>query len=269
MSIVLFYYCYERINKDIMSKTLTSIIIPAYNEEAAIAGTLEELMSSLPMDTTEIIVVNDGSTDNTLKVLQTIPNIILVNHKKNRGYGSAIKTGCKHASGELIAWYDADGQARPQDLLAIINTLQTSNSDYCIGIRGKDSHIDKTRVLGKTILKLVVNFVSREPVADFNSGLRVFKRDVLLRYIPLLPDRFGASTFTTLLMSEEGYLGTECSIVSRQRIGKSSVKQIRDGMYTLYLILNILLLFRPMQVFGTLGLSSIFIGVFYGLYVSD
>lgn len=244
----------------------TSIIIPAYNEEQAIESSLYELMEYIDKEHTEIIVINDGSTDQTAEIVSRISGVTLINHKRNHGYGSAIKTGCKQSHGQIIAWYDADGQARPQDLIAIIDQLKNRPYDYCIGVRSRESHVEKSRVFGKMVLGAIFKFISREPAGDFNSGLRAFRKNVLLKYLPLLPERFGASTVTTLLMTEEGYLGCEIPIISRQRIGKSTVRQFRDGIYTLKLIFNIVLLFRPMQVFGNIGFFSILFGLSYGLY---
>ena len=138
--------------------------------------------------------------------------------------------------------------------------------DYVIGVRGKDSFVDKSRVLGKSVLKSFVNMMAKEPMGDFNSGLRAFKREVFMRYISLLPNRFGASTVTTFIMQERYYAGAEVPIVVRERIGKSTVKQVRDGMRTISLIMNIIILFRPKEVFGGMGIFAILVGSIYGIY---
>ena len=241
-----------------------SVLIPAYNESAGIGSTLEELITYVDMEETEIIVVDDGSTDNTADIVRGFSEVRLIRHGVNKGYGTAIKTGTRAAVGEIIAWYDADGQHRPEDLKKVVDEIVTKNLDYCIGVRGKDSYVDKTRVLGKFILRLFLRIVTFKRVTDFNSGLRAFKREILLRYLSLLPKRFGASTVTTLLMQEEDYNGSEVPIVVRQRIGKSSVKQIKDGVRTIMLILNVILLFHPMRVLGSSGVVMILAGLIYG-----
>lgn len=241
-----------------------SVLIPAYNESAGIGRTLEELVTYIDMEETEVIVVDDGSTDNTADIVRGFPEVRLIQHDVNKGYGTAIKTGTRAAVGEIIAWYDADGQHRPEDLKKVVDEIVTKNLDYCIGVRGKDSYVDKTRVLGKFILRLFLRIVTFKRVTDFNSGLRAFKREILLRYLSLLPKRFGASTVTTLLMQEEDYNGSEVPIVVRQRIGKSSVKQIKDGVRTIMLILNVILLFHPMRVLGSSGGVMILAGLIYG-----
>ncbi len=243
-----------------------SVIIPAYNESQGIKETLTELAEYVPEDY-EILVIDDGSADNTFEIVNqlTYSNIRCVRHKVNRGYGSAIKTGCKNAAGDIVVWYDADGQHRPEDLLAVIEKMEAENLDYCIGVRKKESHCDRNRRLGKFILRKIVNMLAKEPVEDFNSGMRAFKKEILLKYLSLLPQRFGASTVTTFIMQETECIGGECEILVRKRVGKSTVRPIKDGMRTIMLIMNIIILFRPKEVFGTLGVLAVLIGVVYGV----
>ena len=250
-----------------MSKA--TIIIPAYNESMGIKDTLVELQGYLKEEY-EILVVDDGSTDNTFEIVNELigegnTNIRCMRHRKNRGYGSAIVTGCRNAEGNIIAWYDADGQHRPEDVVSILNKMESEDLDYCIGIRTADSHCDKSRVFGKTILKWIVNILAKEPMGDFNSGMRAFKKDILMKYLSLLPKRFGASTVTTFIMQEANYVGAEIPILVRKRVGKSTVKQFRDGMMTLELIINIIILFRPKEIFGTIGVLAILAGAIYGI----
>lgn len=105
-----------------------SIIIPAYNEEKGIEKTILELIEYVP-DDYEILVIDDGSTDNTFNIINNIAynNVFCIRHKKNRGYGSAIKTGCKNARGDIIVWYDADGQHRPEDLMAVVQKIVSND----------------------------------------------------------------------------------------------------------------------------------------------
>lgn len=244
-----------------------TIVIPAYNEEEGIQDTIIELKNTERLKNCEILVIDDGSTDSTYdKVMEVASDTIrCIRHQRNRGYGSAIATGCKNAQGDYIAWYDADGQHRPQDLIAVIEHTFKNDLDYCIGVRGNDSYCDRSRKFGKTVLKFIVKILAKEPMADFNSGMRIFKKSILKRYLPLLPKRFGASTVTSFIMQEEEYIGAEVPIVVRKRVGKSSVKQFRDGMRTLQLIFNIILLFRPKEVFGTVGIVAIIVGTVYGI----
>lgn len=242
-----------------------SVVIPAYNEEAGIENTLKELCEVIP-ENYNIIVVDDGSTDNTYKIASSIDmtKIKVLHHMVNKGYGAAIKTACRHAEGEIVVWYDADGQHRPIDLMAVVDKLISNDLDYVIGVRSKSSYVDKNRRMGKKILSWVANKVAREPMEDVNSGLRAFKREVLLHHLGLLPERFGASTVTSFIMQEMDYSGGYVPIIVRQREGMSTVKPIKDGMATLKLIMNIILLFRARQVFSWISVFFFIIGVIHG-----
>lgn len=241
-----------------------SVIIPAYNEEAGIARTLTTLTGQPLLRDVEIIVVDDGSSDCTAQVVASIPRVKLIRHIYNRGYGSAIATGARASHGDYIVWFDADGQHRVEDLIQVMQRLVTGQLEYVIGTRGRDSFQETNRVVGKWLLRQVVHFAAGRPVPDFNSGLRGFKREILLQYLHLLPKRFGASTLTTLLMVEGSHYGETVPIVVNQRVGKSTVKQFRDGLQTLQIILHIVLLFKPLKFFGILGGLFILAGTIYG-----
>lgn len=241
-----------------------SVIIPAYNESAGIEATLKELIAYVEMEETEIIVIDDGSTDQTAEIVKEFQEVKLICHQVNKGYGAAIKTGARVAAGDIVVWYDADGQHRPEDLEKVVHEVADNNMDYCIGVRDENSYVEKSRVFGKFLLRLFLRIITFQKVTDFNSGLRAFKKGILLRYLSFLPKRFGSSTVTTLLMQEEDYNGNEVSITVRKRIGKSSVKQIRDGFRTIMLILNVILLFHPMRIWGSCGAAMILAGLIYG-----
>lgn len=243
-----------------------SILIPAYNEEAAIAGVLEKLLAEPRLASYEIIVINDGSSDQTAAVVQRFPQVVLINQVINRGYGASLVTGIKQAKGEYVIWFDADGQHRIEDLLLVIDTLLGDERlDYCIGVRDSRSHRKTSRVLGKQLLKYTVQIAAGRRVQDYNSGLRGFKREVIMRYLHLLPKGFSASTTTTLIMYERGYVGSEVPIVVQERIGSSTVNQLRDGTRTLMTILRIFLLFKPMLFFGSIGVFLIVSGFLYSI----
>lgn len=243
-----------------------SVVIPAYNEEAGLGHTLEALCSCEQLGEVEIIVVDDGSTDSTAAVAAAYPRVRLLQHLYNRGYGSAISTGLRASHGEYIVWFDADGQHRVEDLITVAEHLTAQRLEYCIGVRGEDSFQETNRLFGKWLLRQAVFFAAGRPVPDFNSGLRGFRRDILFQYLHLLPKRFGASTLTTLLMVEGSHYGETVPIVVKRRLGKSTVRQVRDGLRTLNIILHIVLLFKPLKFFGMIGGLFILVGGIYGLY---
>ncbi len=202
-----------------------SVIIPAYNEEAGIAQTLQSLCDEDILREVEVIVVNDGSHDQTGEIAHAFPQVRLIRHPFNRGYGSAIRTGVHAARGDYIIWFDSDGQHRVQDLIKVSQKLVSEQLEYCIGVRDESSYRDSDRVFGKWLLKQAVNFSVGRSVPDFNSGLRGFKREVLLRYLHLLPKGFGASTLTTLLMIEGDHHGATVPITVQPRLGHSTVNR--------------------------------------------
>jgi len=242
-----------------------SIIIPAYNEEEGILEVLTDLCQRNDLLDTEIIVVDDGSTDRTGDIVSTFQRVKYSRHPHNRGYSSAIKTGIKISTSKYVIWFDADGQHRTDDLIMVADTLKRKKLDYCIGVRDAKSHRVFNRRFGKFILKLAVTFAAGRNIGDFNSGLRGFKREVIMQYLHLLPKGFGASTTTSLLMVENSHVGEEVPITVLSRTGKSSVRQIRDGLRTLMLILRIFLIFKPLHFFGGIGGLSIFVGSIYGI----
>jgi glycosyltransferase involved in cell wall biosynthesis len=249
-----------------MSSPKLSIIIPAFNEAAIIDKTIKSLIARPRLYDAEIIIVDDGSTDQTAEIAQRCEKVKVISHRVNRGYGSSLVTGIRNSKGEYVVWYDADGQHRPDDLLRVFDELYKSNLDYCIGVRSIQSHRVKSRQLGKFILRKVVDIAAGEKVNDFNSGLRGFRRKVISQYLHLFPKGFSASTTTTLIMKERGYIGGYVEIKTRKRIGKSSVNQLKDGAKTLMIILRIVLLFKPLLFWGSIGLILIFTGFVYGIF---
>lgn len=248
------------------SPKLFSIIIPAFNEEAGMQQTLTRLCENEQLRQAEIIVVDDGSTDRTAEIVRTFPRIRLVQHAYNRGYGSAIVSGVRASRGDYIVWFDGDGQHRVEDLIAICDRLEAGGLEYCIGVRGDDSYEEANRRFGKWLLRQAVHFAAGRQVPDFNSGLRGFRRDVLAQYLHLLPKGFGASTLTTLLMVEGSHYGETVPITVNRRYGTSTVKQFRDGIRTLRIILHIVLLFKPIQFFGFIGTIFMLTGGVYGFW---
>jgi len=250
---------------DTLSHPELSIIIPAYNEEEGISTVLREICNEPALKDAEIIVVDDGSSDKTSEHVGIFPRVRLGKHPVNRGYGAALSTGIKMSTGKFIFWFDGDGQHHAEDLVKVAQTLIQKNLDYCIGVRSDSSYQDSNRKVGKLILRQTVRLVARKAAKDFNSGLRGFKRKVIQQYLHLLPRRFGASTITSLLMIERGYIGEEVPITVSKRAGKSSVKQISDGFGVLMLLLRFFLLFKPIHFFGGIGTVLILFGTVYGL----
>lgn len=245
-----------------------AIVIPAYNEAHAVRQVLEDLVATPALRGAEILLVDDGSTDRTVEEAQLVPGVRVLRHRRNAGYGSAIKTGVRATKREYICWYDADGQHRPGDLVRLVERIQEEDADWGVGVRGENSHRQLNRLPGKWLLRTVVRIAAKaRNVPDFNSGMRVFRTQWLRIYLHLLPNGFSASTTTTLLMLERGYRMVEVPIETRERIGKSEVRQIRDGLRTLMLILRIFMLFRAFALFFVPGILILLTGIAYSLAI--
>jgi len=228
-----------------------SIVLPAFNEEAVVFEVIDGLKKSLLG--VEVIVVDDGSTDDTaLKAQQA--GAIVVSHKRNKGYGASLKTGVKMSSRPYVLFCDADGQHSIDDVKSIIDS--EDNFDMVVGARDWGSHIIWKRVLGKLVLSCFANFLLGERIPDFNSGLRLVKKDILLKYFHLLPDGFSMSTTMTFAFSKSGHDIKWVPISSRKRKGESSVSQVRHGFQTMMLMLRLTVLFEPLKVF--MFISGIF-----------
>jgi len=243
-----------------------SVIIPVYNEVTAIRKTVEELKSACPK--LEIIVVDDGSDDGTGDAVQDLHGIKVLSHSRNCGYGAALKTGMRSASRSYVAWYDGDGQHRPEDLLAVALPVITGEQDAVVGVRGQGSARQIDRVAGKALLTFVARFLVGQPIPDLNSGLRCFPVDLIRRYAHLLPNGFSASTTSTLCLVERGYRVGYVPIKARRREGQSKVRLISDGLGTLRLIFRLVVLFNALKVFTLLGLSLVIPGLIYGVIVA-
>ena len=241
-----------------MSSDLT-VVIPAYNEEKAIGGVVRELVQKAPG--VKVLVVDDGSEDGTGSVAREA-GASVIRHKINRGYGASLKTGIRAAGTEFVAMYDGDGQHRPEDLLRLYEAAR--EHDIVIGARDKASHQMMSRRPGKWVLARTADTLVGRKIPDLNSGLRVMRRSVVSRYLHLLPDGFSASTTTTVCVLQRGYDVEFLPITTRERVGKSTVRQLRDGTNTIHLIMRLIMLFNPTRFFLPPAAAMILAGLVYG-----
>ena len=232
-----------------------SICVPAYNEAGAIEQTLRDLREHFPA--AEVLVVDDCSTDETGTIAAGVEGVRVLTHRRNRGYGASLKTAMRNATRDVVVWIDSDGQHRMEDLASVVAPVLAGEKDAVIGARTSGS-----------LLKSVARIVAREPLPDLNSGLRCFRREIIARYLHLLPDGFSASTTSTLLMIKRGYLLGYVDIVTKARIGTSTVKHVRDGLAALKLIVRILVLFHAFSFFSLLGAIQLIPGLIYGVIVA-
>lgn len=245
-----------------------SIIIPCFNEGEVIHEVVTHLKSYLAEQATEaheIIVVDDCSTDDTPVVLKKLEGIRVLRHPVNRGYGAAIKTGIRQARGEYVATYDGDGQHNPADLWHLCQKIASEDWALVVGARAKLLHSKLWRMPGKWVLGWLANFLSRTKIPDLNSGLRVFRKDVISRYLHLCADRFSFSTTSTLILLNRGYPLAYVPIEVNSRHGKSTVS-LMTGYETFLLILRVICLFDPLRVFIPASIFFTVTGLLLGMY---
>ncbi|HVE89271.1 MAG TPA: glycosyltransferase family 2 protein [Burkholderiaceae bacterium] len=238
-----------------------SIVIPAFNEEAGIAATLDALTRDAPE--AEVIVIDDGSDDRTAQIALGFAKIIVAQHPFNRGYGAALKTGISIATREYVAWFDADNEHRVSDLAAMA-LIVSSRGLAAVVAQRRFSGPSPVRTLGKFFIRLAARSLKFSAGKDINCGLRVFRRDVISRYVDLLPNGFSASITSTVIMLERGYPIDFYPIELNPRIGVSKVK-VADGFHAFMLLMRIFMLFAPMRIFLRAGVMLFFAGILYGL----
>ncbi len=239
-----------------------SIVIPAYNEAISLPQTVQKLgkvLGETPHEK-EIIVVNDGSTDDTTNALAKLSGVRAVHHSRNRGYGASLKTGSRKATGDVVIFFDADGQHDPADVLRLIEAM--NNADMVVGARQGVFHTNFWRVPGKWLLGKMANYLSRQKIPDLNSGLRATRRDVLLRYLHLCPDKFSFTTTLTMALFAEGHevVYVPIRVQPRSSSGRSTVN-ITTGFETILLLLRLITLFNPIRVFLPTSFALLMFGV--------
>lgn len=242
-----------------------SIVVPVYNEEKVISKTVNALAERFP--SYELLVIDDGSTDGTGKLLEGLPCRVIA-HKPNRGYGATWKTGCMHAEGDIVVFFDGDGQFDPADVQRLLEHHLATGADMTSGSRTKASHTPVLRVPGKYLLKVLARHLARREIPDLNCGLRAFNRQRLKAYTSLLPDGFSASTTSLLAYLKQRHRVEFIPIVTVSREGTSSVRLVRDGLGTIMLIIRMITLFDPLFVFLPTSFVLMAAGLGYSLFVA-
>lgn len=238
-----------------------SVVVPVFNEEDGVAQTLNELHRVLGQTgyTYEIVVVDDGSRDRTAEILTGRSDIHLLQHRRNRGYGAALKTGIAHAKYPLVAITDADG-TYPNDRLSELIAL-TQEADMVVGARtGANVTYSKLRSIPKYFLVAFAQWIAQQPIPDINSGMRVFRTSVLKKFLGILPDTFSFTTTITLAMLTNNYVVHYHPIDYFHRKGHSKIKPIRDTLRFVQLILRTGVYFAPLRIF--LPIAGLFFGAF-------
>lgn len=237
-----------------------SVVIPAYNEEGTVRNVVAEIEKVLRQQsvTPEIIVVDDGSTDHTSRRAAEAGARVL-RHRSNRGYGAALKTGIASASKEYIVITDGDGTYPARYIPGLLAELK--DADMVVGARvGTNVKIPLIRRPAKWALTFLANYMTRAKIPDLNSGLRAFRRDMVMQYFPILPDQFSWTTTITLAMHCDKYAISYLPIDYLPREGKSKIVPWDAGSFFI-LILRTVMLFRPLRVFFPVVLMALAVGL--------
>ncbi len=242
-----------------------SVVIPAYNEEGAVRETIDEIREAMEPTGVpyEIIVVDDGSEDNTRAEAEAT-GVRVEYNQMNSGYGATLKRGVKAASHEYVAIIDADGTYPAHYLPDMLEKCR--DMDMIVGDRGAAmKNVPWIRKPPKFVLNKLASFLAERKLNDLNSGLRVFRKTELIPFLPLLPQNFSFTTTITLCMSCNNKRMMYTPIEYRRRVGKSKIKPM-DFINFIILIMRAITLFNPLRIFIPLGLVFFMLGGFKLIY---
>ena len=251
-----------------MEQKLT-IVVPCYNEQENIPEFFPLLLDFAEKNQFKVLAVNDGSSDETGKVLEKFsdhPCLEILQHKRNLGYGAAIKTGLKAVKTEFAITVDSDGQHRLEDILKCFEYIQETKADLVVGARENNTS-GSYRTLGKWVIRKFAGSLLELPVKDLNSGMKCYRVEESRNYLELCPDTMAFSDVILLLMVNDGKLVSETPIKTVPRTAGQSTIGTRTAIVTIAEILNLAILLRPITTFFRLGLYFVIIGVIWGCFV--
>jgi len=234
-----------------------TIVIPALNEEDAIGSIIERtlaardvIIANSPVDAVEVIVVSDGSTDRTATIARGYQGVKLIEFKRNRGYGAAIKEGFNQGTGELVSFLDADGTCDPRFFATLCTAIVDEEAVVAIGSRlGPESDMPPVRRLGNRVYALILSALSNRVVTDTASGMRVIRRDALEKLYPLPDGLHFTPAMSARVLCDEQLTIVERPMKYAERIGESKLHVLRDGVRFLRTILEMTLMWQPAKLF--------------------
>ena len=234
-----------------------SLILPAKNEAEGLRRALPGVRQLLP--DAEIIVVDDGSTDDTAEVARSHGAKVL-RSPYSMGNGAAIKRGAREATGDVFFFMDADGQHNAQLIPQLLARLD-EGFDMVVGARGWGDQASVGRGLANALYNRIASFMTGFEVADLTSGFRVVRADKFKEFLHLLPNGFSYPTTITMAFFRSAYAVTYVSIPVAPRVGKSHIRPIRDGLRFLLIIFKIATLYSPLKLFAPVSLLFGLLGI--------
>lgn len=246
---------------------LVSIILPAFHEEKVIGRvvtSIHEVMKSSALDY-EIIVVDDGSTDQTSEMAHAA-GARVIRHAYNLGNGAAVKTGIRHAQGDVVVLMDADGQHNPHDILRLL--IEIPSHGMVVGARSSKSDTALYRDVANFIYNSFASYICGTKIDDLTSGFRAIRTPLARQFLYLLPNTFSYPTTITLAVLRAGHCVKYVPIETTRRVGKSKIKPFTDGPRFLVILFKIATLFSPLKVFLPISLLILGLGVFWYIYTN-
>lgn len=252
------------------SECLLTLVIPVYNEEAILKTSSQNIINYAAKKNWSVIFVDDGSTDQSYSILKNIdenPQVNILHHKLNRGYGAALKSGLATVSTTFVATMDADGQHRCEDIDRLLECAYNEEADLVIGNRGADFHQNFFRETGKWIIRKIAIALFSYRIQDLNSGMKLYRTSLVQKYLTLCPDSMAFSDVITLIFAYQKHLIREVPISIQPRQHGASTITVWTAAETLLEILNTIVMLNPLKVFGALALIAILSGVMWGAYL--
>jgi glycosyltransferase involved in cell wall biosynthesis len=239
----------------------TSVIIPALNEEGAIAEVVSRLQSGGSWH--EIIVVDDGSSDATGERARAA-GAVVVRHPYNKGNGAAVKSGIRKATGTVVLIVDGDGQHRPTDAARLVSGI--GDYELVVGARSAATQATLARRFGNHLLNRLASYLTERHIPDLTSGFRAARRDCLIEFLHLLPNGFSTPATTTLAFIKAGYSVSFVPIDAEARVGQSKIKLARDGAKFFLILLRIITIFSPLRIFVPIAVLTFAGGFLYAVW---
>lgn len=249
---------------EMSNKVDVSVIIPAFNEAAVIGNVVRGIYQVLEQTgySFEVLVVDDGSSDETAKTAKDA-GALVIKHPYNIGNGAAVKAGVRRAQGSVLILMDGDGQHNPEDIPRFLELMH--EFDMVVGARIRESETALHRDLANQIYNIFASYICHRQIQDLTSGFRAIRANVATGFVYLLPNTFSYPTTITLAVIRAGHSLNYIPIKTVQRVGRSKIHLIKDGIRFLTILLRIAVFFAPLRVFvplsGVLFLSG------FGWYV--
>ena len=235
-----------------------SIVIPAKNEEQGLSRVLPQLRHHYPE--TEIIVVDDGSTDRTADVCREA-GVTVLSHPYSKGNGAAIKSGAQAATGEFLVFMDGDGQHDPADIAKLLYKIE-EGCDLVVGARsGRASQASLARWSANSLYNRLASWMVNHRIEDLTSGFRAVNRRKFLSFLYLLPNGFSYPTTSTMAFFRAGYSVAYVPITVEKRLGTSHINHLRDGVRFFLIIFKIGTLYSPLKVYFPVSVIMAGLGV--------